>query len=275
VQGSEHQGRPAVQWFGGEGEIRTHEGREAPPVFKTGAFNRSATSPESGNSAVPDWPCPAARFSTSGIPRRFGRTAFRGATEGFWRARHTAGSTLFRRHCGPVTTDRSSFHEGNSLGQHVSSTPPGTQGNGRVEVGHAPGVADRGSGGPLEDNAGKSRIHAARACQTPRHAAGRLSRRTSCPHWMPSSRAGSRLIPAGRRCGNGRFRLAYFPRAWMRKRGPPWKPEIGCYWKSRPTVRTQSPARMMPRLWVIHGIRLRPGLSRRRRLAGRWTTGGG
>ena len=31
--------------FGGEGEIRTHEGREALPVFKTGAFNRSATSP--------------------------------------------------------------------------------------------------------------------------------------------------------------------------------------------------------------------------------------
>jgi hypothetical protein len=31
--------------FGGEGEIRTHE-RVAPlPVFKTGAFNRSATSP--------------------------------------------------------------------------------------------------------------------------------------------------------------------------------------------------------------------------------------
>ena len=30
---------------GGEGEIRTHEGREALPVFKTGAFNRSATSP--------------------------------------------------------------------------------------------------------------------------------------------------------------------------------------------------------------------------------------
>jgi hypothetical protein len=31
--------------FGGEGEIRTHESREGPPVFKTGAFNRSATSP--------------------------------------------------------------------------------------------------------------------------------------------------------------------------------------------------------------------------------------
>src|SRR5258708_19941428 len=31
--------------FGGEGEIRTHEPRKEPPVFKTGAFNRSATSP--------------------------------------------------------------------------------------------------------------------------------------------------------------------------------------------------------------------------------------
>ena len=31
--------------IGGEGEIRTHESREGPPVFKTGAFNRSATSP--------------------------------------------------------------------------------------------------------------------------------------------------------------------------------------------------------------------------------------
>ena len=31
--------------IGGEGEIRTHEPREGPPVFKTGAFNRSATSP--------------------------------------------------------------------------------------------------------------------------------------------------------------------------------------------------------------------------------------
>ena len=33
--------------FGGEGEIRTHEGCETLPVFKTGAFNRSATSPKS------------------------------------------------------------------------------------------------------------------------------------------------------------------------------------------------------------------------------------
>src|SRR4029077_11811728 len=32
---------------GGEGEIRTHEPRKEPPVFKTGAINRSATSPHS------------------------------------------------------------------------------------------------------------------------------------------------------------------------------------------------------------------------------------
>ncbi len=31
--------------LGGEGGIRTHETCEGPPVFKTGAFNRSATSP--------------------------------------------------------------------------------------------------------------------------------------------------------------------------------------------------------------------------------------
>jgi hypothetical protein len=31
--------------LGGEGGIRTHEPREGPPVFKTGAINRSATSP--------------------------------------------------------------------------------------------------------------------------------------------------------------------------------------------------------------------------------------
>jgi hypothetical protein len=30
---------------GGEGEIRTREGLATLPVFKTGAFNRSATSP--------------------------------------------------------------------------------------------------------------------------------------------------------------------------------------------------------------------------------------
>ena len=31
--------------YGGEGEIRTPEPRKEPPVFKTGAINRSATSP--------------------------------------------------------------------------------------------------------------------------------------------------------------------------------------------------------------------------------------
>ena len=30
---------------GGRGGIRTHEGRKPLPVFKTGAFNRSATRP--------------------------------------------------------------------------------------------------------------------------------------------------------------------------------------------------------------------------------------
>ena len=34
--------------YGGEGEIRTHETREGPPGFKTGAFNHSATSPDDG-----------------------------------------------------------------------------------------------------------------------------------------------------------------------------------------------------------------------------------
>ena len=34
-----------IQVDGGEGGIRTHEGRKPLPVFKTGAFNRSATSP--------------------------------------------------------------------------------------------------------------------------------------------------------------------------------------------------------------------------------------
>jgi hypothetical protein len=33
--------------IGGEGEIRTHEALANPPVFKTGAINRSATSPRS------------------------------------------------------------------------------------------------------------------------------------------------------------------------------------------------------------------------------------
>jgi hypothetical protein len=42
-----HSARPRrnAYVFGGEGEIRTHEPRKEPPVFKTGAFNRSATSP--------------------------------------------------------------------------------------------------------------------------------------------------------------------------------------------------------------------------------------
>src|SRR6185437_6955261 len=38
----------ALALSGGEGGIRTHEPREGPPVFKTGAINRSATSPETG-----------------------------------------------------------------------------------------------------------------------------------------------------------------------------------------------------------------------------------
>lgn len=32
-------------WWNGQGGIRTHETREGPPVFKTGAFNHSATCP--------------------------------------------------------------------------------------------------------------------------------------------------------------------------------------------------------------------------------------
>jgi hypothetical protein len=39
------QSRAHALQSGGEGEIRTHESREGLPVFKTGAFNRSATSP--------------------------------------------------------------------------------------------------------------------------------------------------------------------------------------------------------------------------------------
>ncbi len=34
-----------IEIDGGEGGIRTHEGLAPLPVFKTGAFNRSATSP--------------------------------------------------------------------------------------------------------------------------------------------------------------------------------------------------------------------------------------
>jgi hypothetical protein len=42
---------------GGEGEIRTHEPRKGPPVFKTGAFNRSATSPVGCGAILPDKIC--------------------------------------------------------------------------------------------------------------------------------------------------------------------------------------------------------------------------
>jgi len=39
--------------IGGEGGIRTHESIATLPVFKTGAFNRSATSPlDSGAAAI-------------------------------------------------------------------------------------------------------------------------------------------------------------------------------------------------------------------------------
>src|ERR1700719_4613086 len=37
---------------GGEGEIRTHGPRKGTPVFKTGAFNRSATSPTGNPSTI-------------------------------------------------------------------------------------------------------------------------------------------------------------------------------------------------------------------------------
>ena len=39
---------PTNDFIGGEGGIRTHDPLAGTPVFKTGAFNRSATSP-SGN----------------------------------------------------------------------------------------------------------------------------------------------------------------------------------------------------------------------------------
>jgi hypothetical protein len=45
-------------FIGGEGGIRTHGPREGTPVFKTGAFNRSATSPAEGSVAyinILDW----------------------------------------------------------------------------------------------------------------------------------------------------------------------------------------------------------------------------
>ena len=39
------QQRHDFEGYGGEGGIRTHDGLAPMPVFKTGAFNRSATSP--------------------------------------------------------------------------------------------------------------------------------------------------------------------------------------------------------------------------------------
>jgi hypothetical protein len=48
--------------FGGEGEIRTHEPRKGLPVFKTGAFNRSATSPNNEISRL------HGNFTLSGAP---------------------------------------------------------------------------------------------------------------------------------------------------------------------------------------------------------------
>ena len=38
--------------YGGWGEIRTHELRKESPVFKTGAFNRSATHPQRLHSLI-------------------------------------------------------------------------------------------------------------------------------------------------------------------------------------------------------------------------------
>jgi hypothetical protein len=57
---------------GGEGEIRTHEPRKGPPVFKTGAFNHSATSPYCSNLGLggdftrQSLPCPAAKALNGG-----------------------------------------------------------------------------------------------------------------------------------------------------------------------------------------------------------------
>ena len=42
---------------GGEGGIRTHEGLAPLPVFKTGAFNRSATSPRWGEVSAKEGVC--------------------------------------------------------------------------------------------------------------------------------------------------------------------------------------------------------------------------
>ena len=41
-----------MQCDGGGGGIRTHDGREPMPVFKTGAFNRSATPPFSNKYVI-------------------------------------------------------------------------------------------------------------------------------------------------------------------------------------------------------------------------------
>jgi hypothetical protein len=41
-----HRGMELISCFGGGGEIRTHERLATLPVFKTGAFNRSATPPK-------------------------------------------------------------------------------------------------------------------------------------------------------------------------------------------------------------------------------------
>ena len=42
---------------GGQGGIRTHEGLAPLPVFKTGAFNRSATCPLGHAASVPGGAC--------------------------------------------------------------------------------------------------------------------------------------------------------------------------------------------------------------------------
>jgi hypothetical protein len=55
--------------FGGEGGIRTHEPREGSPVFKTGAINRSATSPVHAGAAVELYPTGAV-FGTQAASRR-------------------------------------------------------------------------------------------------------------------------------------------------------------------------------------------------------------
>ena len=46
-----HGAMPSAMRRGGQGGIRTHEGLAPLPVFKTGAFNRSATCPLSARPA--------------------------------------------------------------------------------------------------------------------------------------------------------------------------------------------------------------------------------